>query len=225
MHDDIKPANVFLVENVSDSLDPGVKIGDFGSAQPLYDGESPSFHDGHLIKKSTPRYCPPEFGLDTLAKDVWAIGCVIFAMARLSQPPTSKSPLGRCRHVVYETMKGTWDFATELQTEAERKQVIEFFVEHGDRMRAPINFSCKNSKHRRHNNLPPAPAYSDALNSLLMLCWEGDYRARIKADRLAAVLDSASIQAINDLASGTKPEWNVTAQGSSKSYRWPGAGD
>ena len=78
LHRDIKPENIFL------SADGDVKIGDFGMSRTL--ASTGAFA---CTKVGTPLYMSPEIAsgrpYDTSA-DVWALGCVAYAMMAL-QPP------------------------------------------------------------------------------------------------------------------------------------------
>ena len=79
IHRDIKPGNAIIGE------DGSVKIGDFGLARNLGD-------DFARTRVGTPYYMSPELvsgrGYDEKS-DIWALGCVIYEMARLRPPFTS----------------------------------------------------------------------------------------------------------------------------------------
>ena len=71
VHRDMKPANIFIHNNV-------YKIGDFGLARELLD-KFGIFHSGY----GTPLYMAPEFYNDddlTSKVDIWAVGCMFHQM-------------------------------------------------------------------------------------------------------------------------------------------------
>ncbi|GLH01770.1 Serine/threonine-protein kinase polo [Gryllus bimaculatus] len=86
LHRDIKPANVFLDGNGN------VKLGDFGLAYLLHDGQT-SVSLSAVV--GTPFYMSPEVIQDSLyseKSDIWSLGCLIYELCAL-QPPFNSSNL------------------------------------------------------------------------------------------------------------------------------------
>lgn len=83
LHRDIKPANVFL------DLEGNVKLGDFGLARVLQQG------DDHFAETvvGTPYYMSPEIIRGTKynrKSDIWSLGCLIYELCALRPPFTGK---------------------------------------------------------------------------------------------------------------------------------------
>ncbi|XP_034016257.1 serine/threonine-protein kinase Nek2-like [Thalassophryne amazonica] len=78
LHQDLKPANVFLQKNLT------VKLGDFGLAQIL-----PTKNDCAQSTAGTPLYMSPEKTKGKLyneKSDIWSLGCLIYYLCALKHP-------------------------------------------------------------------------------------------------------------------------------------------
>ena len=192
VHNDMKPNNVFVGINQDDPNSPTIKLGDFGLAQ---------FHRiDDLHDTGSPMYWPPEYPLTTPAKDVWGLGGILYYMARWRNPPSTQagSQYGE------ETLAGTYNPETDKRVKPGRLPYIQEMRKiYGLRMRACINVV---------DNAPDSltsHAYSNALNSLLMACWEEDRESRVESQRLAAWVEVAAEAAIEQLQRGKSPNFDL----------------
>ena len=91
IHQDIKPANVFIKTSDRGGRYPTVVLGDFGIAQ------TEGGPDWGLVQPcGTFRYQPPEIPEHDLAGrgDIWSVGVIIHAMCRLDDGPVGHPPPG-----------------------------------------------------------------------------------------------------------------------------------
>ena len=184
IHHDMKPENVFLDKGAT-VTEAYAKLGDFGMAE-YYDADSVN-----IAPFGTFLFYPPEQPLSTPAKDVWGLGCILYVMAKWQDPPTKK----KVGHEVHPND----DFLQQL-TEKDLKTTMDLRKEYGPRKVLPLN---------KLQHVGQTRVYSKALNSLLMLCFEGDYHRRVKSDVLASWLTKVTPEVTRMLEGGKRPNFDL----------------
>lgn len=94
IHNDIKPANIFITDNYD------VILGDFGVAIDVKKG-NPSINSPF----GTPQYLPPERceGKEcNFNSDMWMLGCVIYELVTLTQPFTGNNIPEIMRNILFK---------------------------------------------------------------------------------------------------------------------------